>query len=177
MPRRERAIARLDSAPPTFNSRCEACRRRPGCEGVPSTIVSPTATTSTTVLTRNPFLRASRKCKRCGAYSLPGTSSRKRSSPPHRRLGRCNHAGANVPRERAILPSVRKNQRSGIRARRSRTRYLSGSVVRDGAKNYIDAEFEFRGERVSWADVAGNRETARVPDLEATGAATSRCPT
>ena len=58
-----------------------------------------------------------------------------------------------------------------MRARRSRTRYLSGSVVRDGAKNYIDAEFEFGGERVSWADVAGNRETARGPDLEATGAA------
>src|SRR4028118_979229 len=81
MPRRERAIVRLDSAPPTFNSRCEACRARPGCEGVPSTIVSPTATTSTTGLTRNPFLRTSRKCKRCGAYSLPGTSSRKRQAP------------------------------------------------------------------------------------------------
>ena len=37
--------------------------------------------------------------------------------------------------------------------------------------SYIDAEFEFGGKRVSWADVAGNRETARVPDLEATGAA------
>src|SRR5215210_3077564 len=76
MPTRERAIARLDSAPPTFSSRCEACRRRPGREGVPSTIVSPAATTSTTVLTTNPFLRAFRKCKRCGVPSLPGTPNR-----------------------------------------------------------------------------------------------------
>src|SRR4028119_835300 len=33
---------------------------------------------------------------------------------------------------------------------------VSGSVVRDGAKNYINAEVELGGGRASWADVAGN---------------------
>src|SRR5215217_2313435 len=44
-PRRERAMARLDSAPPILSSRLEACRSRPGLAGTPRTIVSPAVTT------------------------------------------------------------------------------------------------------------------------------------
>src|SRR5215216_1231052 len=45
MPRRESAMARFDSAPPTFSSRLEACLRRPGRAGTPRTIVSPAVIT------------------------------------------------------------------------------------------------------------------------------------
>src|SRR3712207_9055433 len=45
MPRRERAMARLDSAPPILSSRLEACLNRPGRAGTPRTIVSPAVTT------------------------------------------------------------------------------------------------------------------------------------
>src|SRR3712207_1292569 len=45
MPRRERAMARLDSAPPTLSSRLEVCLSRPGRAGTPRTIVSPAVTT------------------------------------------------------------------------------------------------------------------------------------
>src|SRR5687767_7682636 len=45
-PRRERAMARFDSAPPILSSRLVAWRRRPGRAGTPRTIVSPAVITS-----------------------------------------------------------------------------------------------------------------------------------
>src|SRR5215210_3701242 len=45
-PRRERAMAKFDSAPPILSSRLLAWRRRPGRGGTPSTIVSPAVITS-----------------------------------------------------------------------------------------------------------------------------------
>src|SRR5919202_2237976 len=62
MPRRERAIARLDSAPPIFNSRCGACRRRPGCAGIPRTMVSPAVITAMFDLTSDLSFECPRVC-------------------------------------------------------------------------------------------------------------------
>src|SRR3712207_3674015 len=44
-PRRERAMARFDSAPPLLSSSLEACLKRPGRAGTRRTIVSPAVTT------------------------------------------------------------------------------------------------------------------------------------